>query len=143
MLSIVWTKTQKILKTSCRCLKTWTNPVRINSDRRPKCEKNSSSRAGRMIDRPVRREAARGHCRFCQKSRRGMSFNNNAIDRRNICNVGRRNYRSSMREGYSAGPKTGVPRPNQRFHQSPHQGAQRQRGQSRHRTPPRRYPLVN
>ena len=37
-------------------------------------------------------------------------LNNNAIDRRNICNVGRRNYRSSMREDYSAVPKTVVPR---------------------------------
>ena len=37
-------------------------------------------------------------------------LNNNAIDRRNTCNAGRRNYRSSMREDYSAVPKTVSPK---------------------------------
>jgi ABC-type sugar transport system substrate-binding protein len=37
-------------------------------------------------------------------------LNDNAIDRRNTCNAGRRNYRSSMREDYSAVPKTVFPR---------------------------------
>src|SRR5215467_10615365 len=62
-----------------------------------------------IVDRPGRREAAFSRASLLAKSRASDELSNSAIVRRSTCNGGRRNYRSSMREDYSAAPKTAFP----------------------------------
>src|SRR5262249_15130040 len=70
-------------------------------------------------------------------------LNNNAIDRRNTCNAGRTNYRSSMREDYLAVPKTVCPRLRRQRRRPQRREAQRPQARSRHRTLRQQHRLSN